>query len=298
VKGVFVAGVVVGVDGSDASKVALRWAARAAADLDEPLTVVQAWSYPTLTGMPWSKGTLPAAEEVDADTDAALAELVTEELGDEPDTLVHRRVVRGPGAAALLKVVDEIRPRLLAVGTRGLGGFRGLILGSVSRQCVEYATCPVAVIDPGRGETAGTEGLRTVVVGVDGSSGAADALSWALATARDAGARLLVVHAFEPVQTELDPAVLDRLRNEREVEFLGQWCGEVPTSGVDHEFVFEDGRARDVLTSVAADESADLLVAGALGANEVKSMLGSVSSHLTQHAPVPFVVVPRGRPAT
>src|SRR5690606_7278539 len=80
---------------------------------------------------------------------------------------------------------------LLVVGARGLGGFKGLLLGSVSQRVLAEATCPVAVIRPDA-----EQGEGPVVVGVDASATARRAMQWAAGEARARGTTLRVVHAW------------------------------------------------------------------------------------------------------
>lgn len=131
--------VIVGSDGSESSRRAIRWAAEEARCRGAVLEVVHAW---TLLGQP-DDGTFdPNYGEAEARQllDGELAG-----LGDALDGIeVERTVVCDLGAPALLDAGK--RADLLVVGSRGRGGFRGLLLGSVSSQVVQHAPCPVAII--------------------------------------------------------------------------------------------------------------------------------------------------------
>ena len=131
--------VIVGSDGSESSRRALRWAAEEARYRGAVLEVVHAW---TLLGQP-DDGTFdPNYGEADA---RQLLDGELEGLGDALDGIeVERTVVCDLGAPALLDAGK--RADLLVVGSRGRGGFRGLLLGSVSSQVVQHAPCPVAII--------------------------------------------------------------------------------------------------------------------------------------------------------
>lgn len=137
--------IVVGIDGSDGSARALRWAVDEARLRGADLEVVHAYSYPVsaapvLIEPMWSSEELQrAAEEV---VEEALAAV------DTGGITVHREVVTG-GAAAMLRERAE-GADLVVVGARGLGGFRGLLLGSVSQQTVTHAPCPVVTVGPDR----------------------------------------------------------------------------------------------------------------------------------------------------
>lgn len=128
--------VVVGVDGSPSSRAALCWAAEQAALTSAELEAVIGWSYPTSYGF-------PVIADVDwASSAQKIVETeVTEVLGDKPATI---RVLEGHPARVLLDAADGAD--LLVVGSRGHGGFAGLLLGSVSEYVVTHATCPVVVV--------------------------------------------------------------------------------------------------------------------------------------------------------
>ena len=133
--------VVVGVDGSDASRDALRWAASYAQLIGAHLRAVTAWQWPLSMTV-----ALPVPEDFDPAADAlkALDGILSETLGDHPAISISSRVYDGPAAAAL--VDDAADADLLVVGSRGRGGFAGLLLGSTSEHCARHAACPVVIV--------------------------------------------------------------------------------------------------------------------------------------------------------
>lgn len=136
--------VVVGTDGSESSRLAIRWAAEEAARRGATLVVVTAWQYPVLTTMP-AFGVLPPVDEMSEEAERALHAMLEEEgLVGRDDLTVLESVVQGPAAPALLEAAEDAD--LLVVGSRGHGGFKGLLLGSVSQAVVSHATCPVVVV--------------------------------------------------------------------------------------------------------------------------------------------------------
>lgn len=140
--------VVVGVDGSARSVAALRFAAGEAALRGVDLDVVHAWTaVPPLYPGIWFPIDTDAVERAARD---ALAETVRAGLGPDPGPTVTARVVGGPSAPVLLAAAEEAQ--LLVVGSRGRGGFAGLLLGSTSQQCLSHAGCPVAVVRHGSDE--------------------------------------------------------------------------------------------------------------------------------------------------
>lgn len=145
--------VVVGVDGSAGSVEALRWALDEARLRKAPLRVIHSWVYlhalvPALVGYPY---TADAADRDAADATAAAQEAAETSLeqafaaiGGVDDVEVERAIVQGPAAQVLIDAVSE--DDLLVVGSRGHGGFAGLLLGSVSHQCAQHARCPVVIV--------------------------------------------------------------------------------------------------------------------------------------------------------
>ncbi|MDQ2755702.1 MAG: universal stress protein [Actinomycetota bacterium] len=137
--------VVVGVDGSDASLAALRWASFVAEATDSSLDVVAVWQPTTafgLMGEGW--GALPTDWDPDAVTREALEQAMASVFGDDVPLTCESRVIEGNIAQVLLETSADAR--MLVVGSRGHGGFASLLLGSVSAACAEHATCPVLVI--------------------------------------------------------------------------------------------------------------------------------------------------------
>ena len=141
----------VGVDGSDASLEALRWAAEEARLRSAPLVAVCAWSFipaqpigdPGMLAMPAGDlaGQLGAESEA---AQAALEAAVSEALGAEPGIQVDQKLVEGDASDAL--VAESESAELLVVGSHGRSGLKAALLGSVSRHVVSHAVCPVVVV--------------------------------------------------------------------------------------------------------------------------------------------------------
>lgn len=132
--------IVVGVDGSDPSIDALRWGAKLAATLSVGVEAVTSWAWPSTYGM---GGVLEIwSPEADAKTnqDDAISKAFP---GSEPAGLL-RTVREGHAARVLLDASADAA--MLVVGSRGHGGFVGLLIGSVSAHVAEHARCPVLVI--------------------------------------------------------------------------------------------------------------------------------------------------------
>ena len=137
--------VVVGVDGSEASVAALGWAARYADALGASLQAVLTWHYPSAAGGPPTGVAPPAVtSEVERSRHQILDDAIARTCGDKPALTVERRVIYGHPAQTL---VDESKNAdLLVVGSRGHGGFSGLLLGSVSTHLATHAFCPVTIV--------------------------------------------------------------------------------------------------------------------------------------------------------
>jgi nucleotide-binding universal stress UspA family protein len=292
-------GIVVGVDGSEGAAHALRWAVREAGLRGRPVTALLAWGY---LDQHWAAPDHvfdPAYGEADAL--AALDEAVARALDVEAAAGVTRRAVCDLAARALLDA--SAGADMLVVGARGLGGFRGLLLGSVSQQCLNHARRPLAIVRHGddAAEIHAHAGPERIVVGVDGSKPANRALRWAVDEARLRGGVLELVHAWRvPVSVVgvapgatvgVDPfgletnaaAVLDEATDAVDQTGLA-WPVERTLSN--------RGAAWAILESA---RQADLVVVGSRGRGGFAGLvLGSVSHQVTHHAPCPVVVIPPG----
>ncbi|MGA5821807.1 universal stress protein [Kitasatospora sp. NPDC094028] len=136
--------IVVGVDSSPASEQALRWAIDYARAVHGTVHAVTAWEYPAFYG--WGGQAVPPAEAFNPEELArrTLDETVTRAADEAPGVHITRNVVPGNAVQALLEAARGAA--LVVVGSRGLGGFSGVLLGSVSRHLTEHAPCPVTVV--------------------------------------------------------------------------------------------------------------------------------------------------------
>jgi nucleotide-binding universal stress UspA family protein len=136
--------VVVGVDGSKSSLLALEWAAEYAEKFNLKVRAVSAYHYPVDYGYAY---TLPADVDFAADAKTELLATIADLKRKHPSVEFEAEIVNSPPAQALID--DSANAALLVVGSRGHGGFSGLLLGSVSSHCISHAHCPVVVL---RGE--------------------------------------------------------------------------------------------------------------------------------------------------
>lgn len=130
--------IVVGIDGSEESKRALRWGAKLAADLGVGIDAIAAWQYPVVYG--WA---MPRFDP-QADMRKFLAITVNHAL--DPDRAADVRLLVREGNPARVLIEQSHHALMLIVGSRGYGGFTGMLLGSVSAAVAEHAVCPVLVI--------------------------------------------------------------------------------------------------------------------------------------------------------
>ncbi|HVV59534.1 MAG TPA: universal stress protein [Gaiellaceae bacterium] len=140
-------GIVVGVDGSPGSQAALAWAAREAKVHGKPLTLICTWQLPV-----GSYGWPTLLPELLDDFKAVAADQLAkacDAVGPALDGLEVTRTVREGSAANVLIEASE-GADLLVVGTRGHGGFVGMLLGSVSAACAHHSRCPLVIVPPER----------------------------------------------------------------------------------------------------------------------------------------------------
>ncbi|SED03393.1 Nucleotide-binding universal stress protein, UspA family [Streptomyces misionensis] len=287
--------VVVGVDGSPSSLEAVETAAHEAALSGVGLRLVHAfgWSsiHPPHGGPTWNRAEAGVRELVDGTL--VEAELRAHRIA--PDTDIHREVTVGEPVVVL--EIESRTASLVVVGSRGLGGFGGLLLGSTAVHLAAYGRCPVLVVR-GRPDPAGP-----VLLAVDGSPAGERAVEFAFAEASVRGADLLALHVWnawservpEGPDDQLRIVVdVDRLREEEQRlldETLSPWRTRYPRVAVEQRLV----RSRIRPALIEASRDAQLVVAGARGRGGFGGLLlGSVSQALLQHAHCPVAVV-RGR---
>jgi nucleotide-binding universal stress UspA family protein len=140
-------GIVVGHDGSKCAQEALAWAGRLARRADIELHVVRAWAMMSAPQpSSWTPGYVPPLGEWEKAVHDELTAHV-KAAGLDPSVRVTCHVVHKPPAQGLMAAAEGAN--LLVLGARGRGGFRGLLLGSVSDQLVHHAPCPVTVVRTG-----------------------------------------------------------------------------------------------------------------------------------------------------
>ena len=285
--------VVVGFDGSETSLLTAKWAASEAELRGLGLTLVNALIPPTSGGTfgPGMAVGLDTLEDIRKAAQTSLDEVAATLSGNDIQSIVQI----GSPTGVLLEASETAA--LLVVGSRGHGGFKELLLGSVSAQLVAHADCPVIVV---RHEADTTK--NTVVVGIDGSEASNAALAFAFATASLHKWKLVAVHAWDvpsfdlvilpntPVPTDYENISDSEVRLAAEV--LAGYEDKYPD--VEVEQVVTRGNAVKAL--LEASPSAAMIVVGTRGHGQVmSSVLGSVSHGILHKAKVPVAVI--GEPA-
>jgi nucleotide-binding universal stress UspA family protein len=141
--------IVVGIDGSPSSEQALRWAVDRASETGRTVDAVIAWDVPLSAGIPVNYGAAQiSAGDWEGNSRTVLDETLGKVLSEEERAHVRTHVVQGHPARVLLEAAAGADQ--LVVGSRGHGGFSGMLLGSVSQHLIAHAPCPVTVIrEPG-----------------------------------------------------------------------------------------------------------------------------------------------------
>lgn len=289
--------VAVGTDGSASSLDAVAAAAREAALRDADLRVVHAFGWPELRLRPGGHASLLCTDD---DMRALTGPLMTraEERARTaaPGVGVSQDVV--PGDALKVLVEESHDAQLVVVGSRGTGGLAELLVGSTGVGLAAHARCPVLVVR-GRPEASGP-----VLLGVDGSPAARDAVVFAFDQAALRGTSLVALHAWTTWSVPVPPPPPDpaapyayergRLAEDEErllAEAVAGCAERYPQVPVERRPV--RGATRETL--LAESRNAQLLVVGARGRGGFTGLLlGSVSQAVLHHAHCPVAVVRGG----
>jgi nucleotide-binding universal stress UspA family protein len=279
--------VLVGVDGSESSLEAVRWAAGEAGRREAPLRIVHTWVWPLYrVSLGPAEGAPPGAG-LQAQAERVLQEASEVAQKVSPGLSVQTSLLTGDASTRLIECSHD--SQLLVVGHRGLGGFGGLLLGSVGVAAAVHAACPVVVV---RGET---DRDGPVAVGIDGPERSRRTIDEAFAIAHRMRARVLAVHSFTiPLRQESVLSYRDHVvAAEEDARELVQT--ELAPAQAAYPDVAVDLRLGDnppakelVLTS----ERARLVVVGRRGGGGFTGLfLGSTSHALIHHSHCPVLIV-------
>lgn len=282
--------IVVGVDGSACALTAVRWAAQECVRHRVPLRLVHGYLLPTGGG---HQEIVVAGHEIRRAIEGQarhwLDEAETAARAVAPEVGVRTAMVL-EGQVPLL--IEESRhARLVVLGSQGLGGFTGLLVGSTAVALTAHGLCPVVVVKG----TAVEEG--PVVVGVDGSPASEAAIGFAFEAASTRDAPLtavmawtdfLVDSAYDTPRLAIDWSQVQEDEHMLLAERLAGWQEKYPDVHVDRVVL----RDRPVRALLRLSEKAQLLVVGSRGHGGFAGMLlGSTSQALVYHSPCPLAVV-------
>ncbi len=151
--------IVIGYDGSEFADEALRKGLWLASKVGVKAQVIRAWTISTAPRpSTWSPGYVPPVEDFAEAVHQQLQQQIAHRLAEFPEVEVELVVAHGAAGRELVRASEGAR--MLVVGTRGMGGFTGLLLGSVTTQIVEHARCDVLVIRRRDGDQAPPRQLR------------------------------------------------------------------------------------------------------------------------------------------
>ncbi|MGW4607344.1 universal stress protein [Streptomyces sp. NPDC004532] len=295
--------VIVGVDGSAESLAAAEWAAREAVRRERPLRMVHAWN--------WHLHQRDGAGRANA-AQRNLARRVLREASERvrhavPCLQLTDVQLEGPATEALVKAAQHAE--LLVLGSRGLSGFTGFLVGSVAMGTVAKATRPVVLVRADEeaedehfpaddGEPSTDTGYRDVVLGMDLRDPCDEVIEFAFEAAGQRHARLHVVHAWQaPSAISLGPGDIALMHNPQQgeewQEFLSAvlqvWRDKYPETEVLETVV--EGRAATALARAASPAS--LLVLGRrMAERPTVPRLGPVTHASVHHVGCPLAVVP------
>lgn len=291
--------IVVGFDDSPASRKALSWAMHAAQGRGADVLLVHAAkTFPPVMAGHWTYVASPREIGIEAGQAVLQAgRLLAARLG--PSVRISSELVEDLPAAGILRLLDDAA--MVVVGSRGLGGFSELLIGSTSLKLATHAPCPVIVVrDAAPGVEPGPEAGR-VVVGVDKPGEAStDVLAFAFEEASLRRSGLTAVHAWQepffdlpgkgvPVPTRIQLEEFQAGQRRSLSEHLAGWQEKYPDVDIKHEVVAQNPAG----VLVAASAGAALLVLGSHGHGGPHSvmMLGSVTHAVLHHAHCPVAVV-------
>ncbi|NES31758.1 universal stress protein [Micromonospora terminaliae] len=280
--------ILVGYDGSADATVALNWALDEAGRSGRPVRLAYVFEWLTVAG--WiGPGVAPGVwpdETARRQVEELVRRTAADAAADRPGLTVHGEVFDGPPALVLQERSADAG--MLVLGSRGHGGFAGLLTGSTAVSVTAHAHCPVIVVRDGRPATSGP-----VVVGADGSPSSVEALGFAIERAAQRDVPVRALRVWEPpregrVPPGFDPEEAGATERAAAEADLAPWRETFPDVPV--EVVANPGSPSALL--VEESRSAQLVVVGSRGRGGLRGMLlGSVSQQLIQHAQCPVAVV-------
>lgn len=272
--------VLVGVDGSEESIRATRWAAHEAALRKTSLHIVHAWLWPMFHVPLGGSPLVPPGAGLRAQAEGVLAKAESVAAAAAPGLVVESTLAEGEPSTELLR--RAAGSQLVVVGNRGLGGFTGLLLGSTGIALSARCPRPVTVV---RGDATPA---GPVIVGIDGSAGADVLLRLACREARLRGVAVVAVHAWD-ISLDLAPVAATGFEKaERLARLAGQELLDKVVAGVSTDFadVPVTGQLADASAAAAivnATQGAQLVVIGSRDLGSLRGLLAGSTTHAVIH---------------
>ncbi len=282
--------IVVGVDGSESAKAAVRWAAREAVMRHVPLMVMHAYTPAIIDGHdPRLQERVTKWQRHQGHRIVADALGIVEEVAKAHMPVLKTDIISSRAVPALVDASKDAQ--LVVVGSTGHGRLDRLVLGSVTMGLCHHSHCPVAVI---HGDVGLTPDPRPILLGVDGSPASEAATAIAFDAASRRGVGLVALHAWSDagVYTLLGPDwhTFRGAAEEVLAERLAGWQEQYPDVRIERRLVCDE----PAYWLTTESDNAQLVVVGSHGRGGFASMLlGSVSTAVAQSVTVPIIVARR-----
>ena len=270
--------ILVGVDGSLASRHALIWACQLGRLANLNVRAVMAWHFP------------PGSEPTDSveETSSMVRSQLAEATAGSPCEHLELLTVQGLALTGLMAAASEPDVALLAIGKRGLGTVPDLLLGSVARSVLHASPVPVALV-PAQPLTGFPDPSR-IVVGIDGSPMTGDVIAFVAQLAEGMDVSATVVECID-IGAEFSPERLEEVTQRTGRKIRSDWCGPLGESNVDFRIDVQNDDPRVGVTGAVERAEAGMVIIGLHGAGQVRG-IGGTTFHLARHLEVPLVVVP------
>ena len=270
--------ILVGVDGSAASRDALVWACQLARIAKLNVRAVMAWHFPP---------GLDQAGSVE-ETSAIVAAQLVEVTAGSPCDHVDLQTVQGLALTGLIDAASEPDVALLAIGKRGLGTVPDLLLGSVARGVLHASPVPVALV-PTQPLTGFPDPSR-IVAGIDGSPMSRSVIDFVALLAKAMDVSATVVQCID-IGAEFSPERLEEVTLRTSDQTRTDWCGPLDEANLDFTIDVHNDDSRSGLRRSIERTDAGTVIIGLHGAGQVRG-IGGTTFHLARHLDVPLVVVP------
>ena len=270
--------ILVGVDGSLASRDALVWACQLGRLANLNVRAVMAWHFP------------PGSDHTGSveDTSSMVRSQLAEVTAGAPCDHLEFLTVQGLALTGLIEAASEPDVAVLALGKRGLGTVPDLLLGSVARSVLHASPVPVALV-PTQPLTGFPDPSR-IVVGIDGSPMTRDVIAFVAQLAEGMDVSATVVQCID-IGAEFSPERLEEATLRMADKIRSDWCGPLGESNVDFSIAIYNDDPRVGLRDAVERADAGTVIIGLHGAGQVRG-IGGTTFHLARHLEVPLIVVP------